>query len=103
MARPERAVQTRCMSGLIESPRSHYRRAAGARRDCIERRRRVEAGNATNPSPHVLSVTLRDEAGHEWRALGGGATVAEALAFAVESAPSQRRWTPVAWQDLYGG
>jgi hypothetical protein len=82
------------MSGLIESPRTYYRRAARARGDCRERR--------TSSSPYVLSVTLRDDAGEEWRAVGGGATLADALAFAGSSAPSGRRWTPVAWEDLYG-
>jgi hypothetical protein len=82
------------MSGLLESPRTYYRRAAGARRDCVERRRAS--------SPYVLDVTLRNDAGEEWQAVGGGATLAEALAFAVESAPSQGHWTPVAWEDLYG-
>ena len=88
------------MSGLLESPRTYYRRAAGARRDCVERRRAVDADSAS--SPYVLWVTLRDEAGAEWRAVGGGATLAEAFDFAVQSAPAQRPWTPVAWDELYG-
>jgi len=83
------------MSGLIESPRTYYRRAVRARGDCRELRR-------MSSSPYVLDVTLRDDAGEEWRAVGGGNTLAEALAFAGSSAPSGRRWTPVAWEDLYG-
>lgn len=90
------------MSGLLESPRTYYRRAAGARRDCVERRRAVEAHSRRSSSLYVLDVTLRNDAGEEWQAVGGGTTLAEALAFAVESAPPQGRWTPVAWEDLYG-
>jgi hypothetical protein len=89
------------MSGLIESPRTYNRRAAGARRDCSERLRVVEPTGSTSSSAYVLNVTLRNDVGDEWRAVGGGGTLAEALAFALESAPAGR-WTPVAWQDLYG-
>ena len=91
----DRGGQTGAMSCLIESPRRYYGRAARARGECRERRR-------SRSSPYVLSVTLRDGAGEEWRAVGGGDTLAEALAFAVSSAPSGRRWTPVAWDDLFG-
>jgi hypothetical protein len=89
------------MSGLIESPRSYYRRAGVARRDCRERLRAVEPVGNTSSSAYILSVTMRNDVGDEWRAVGGGATLAEALAFALDSAPPGR-WAPVAWQDLYG-
>jgi hypothetical protein len=88
------------MSGMIERRRTYYRRAAVVR-GCTERRRAVEQSATTSSSAYVLEVTLRNDAGNEWRAIGGGATLDDALAFAVESAP-QGRWTPVAWQDLYG-
>jgi hypothetical protein len=51
---------------------------------------------------HVFEVTLLDAAGAQWHALGGGATVNEALAFAVASAPPGRNWRPVHWLELYG-
>ena len=51
---------------------------------------------------HVFEVTLLDAGGAEWHAIGGGATVNEALAFAVASAPPGRSWRPVHWLELYG-
>ena len=51
---------------------------------------------------HVFEVTLLDADGAQWHALGGGATVNEALAFAVASAPPGHKWRPVHWLELYG-
>jgi hypothetical protein len=50
----------------------------------------------------VFAVTLLAGDGAEWQAIGGGATVNEALAFAVASAPVGRNWRPVYWHELYG-
>ena len=53
-------------------------------------------------SRHVFVVTLLAADGTEWEAVGGGATINEALAFAVASAPAGHRWQPVHWLELYG-
>jgi hypothetical protein len=50
----------------------------------------------------VVAVTLLADDGAEWQAIGGGATVNEALAFAVASAPAGRSWQPVHWLELFG-
>ncbi len=76
------------------------------RREQLERstrRRRLAVGpDAGLASRYVFSVTLRDDDGAEWQAIGGGATVDEALGFALESAPAGRSWRPVRWLELYG-
>jgi hypothetical protein len=50
----------------------------------------------------VLEVELAGADGARFTAIGGGTTLAEALAFALESAPDGQSWTPVRWSDLYG-
>jgi hypothetical protein len=50
----------------------------------------------------VLEVELAAADGSRFTAIGGGTTVAEALAFALDSAPEGRSWEPVRWTDLYG-
>jgi len=37
-----------------------------------------------------------------WTAIGGGETVAAAIASARESCPDDTSWHPVDWNDLYG-
>ena len=75
---------------------------------CIEklerrRERRLEVvPDVGLSSRYVLSVTLLDDGGVEWRAIGGGATIEDAVAFAIESAPAGRNWRPVRWLELYG-
>jgi len=62
----------------------------------------VPGGGEHAATRHVFEVTLLADDGAEWQALGGGATVNEALAFAVASAPAGRNWRPVYWHELYG-
>jgi hypothetical protein len=62
----------------------------------------VEAAEQPVTQEYVLAVTLHDEDGGEWRAIGGGPTLWDALAFAVASAPAGRSWRPVRWADVYG-
>lgn len=71
-----------------------------------ERRQRprlevVPADGEPAVSRYVFAVTLLDGQGAEWRAIGGGATVNDALAFAVASAPAGRHWQPVHWLELF--
>jgi hypothetical protein len=62
----------------------------------------VPGGRSRPASRYVFEVTLLAADGAEWLAIGGGATVNEALAFAVASAPPGRNWRPVHWLELYG-
>jgi hypothetical protein len=50
----------------------------------------------------VLSVELEARDGRRWRAVGGGATVGEAIGFARESAPDGHDWRVVRIDELYG-
>ena len=53
--------------------------------------------------PHrVLNVEFRSADGRSWYAIGGGASVAAAIAWAQDSCPDGTTWAPVAWTDLYG-
>jgi len=47
-------------------------------------------------------VDLAAPDGRSWWAVGVGDTLAEALAFARESCPSDATWQPTRWNDLYG-
>ena len=40
--------------------------------------------------------------GETWSTLGGGATLTDALEFAVASAPTETRWRVVGWTPVYG-
>jgi hypothetical protein len=53
-------------------------------------------------SRYVFAVTLLADDGAEWQGIGGGATVNEALVFAVASAPAGHTWQPVHWLELFG-
>ena len=61
----------------------------------------VRADGEPAVSRYVFAVTLLDGQGTEWQAIGGGATVNEALAFAVASAPAGRHWRPLHWLELF--
>jgi hypothetical protein len=61
------------------------------------RHRRRQAG-----SPVVLDVEFASDAGTRLRAIGGGATFADAIEFARASLPSGRTWRLVDWADVYG-
>jgi hypothetical protein len=50
----------------------------------------------------VLSVELEAPGGLRWRAIGGGASLADAITFARESAPDGHYWRVVRVTDLYG-
>lgn len=51
---------------------------------------------------HVLMVEFASRDGRRWQAVGGGDTLADAIAFARDSCPSDTTWQPVDWNDLYG-
>jgi hypothetical protein len=50
----------------------------------------------------VLAVALEGPAGERWSAIGGGDTLEDALAFALDSSPEGIAWRVVWWSDLYG-
>jgi hypothetical protein len=54
------------------------------------------------PSQVVLMVDFSSPEGRTWWAVGLGETLAEAIAFAQDSCPSDTTWQPTRWNDLYG-
>jgi len=53
------------------------------------------------PSPIVVRVSLKSREDGECRiAIGRGETLVDAFAFAVESAPSQKRWSVTGWNEF---
>jgi hypothetical protein len=75
-----------------------------------KRRRRARSTTPTRALPSaaaatgqvVLMVDLISPQGRTWSAVGLGDTLAEALAFARDSCPTDTTWQPVRWNDLYG-
>jgi hypothetical protein len=57
---------------------------------------------AAAPGQVVLMVDLISPEGRTWWAVGLGDTLAEALAFAQDSCPTDSNWQPVRWNELYG-
>lgn len=51
---------------------------------------------------HLLMVEFTSPDGRGWEAIGGGDTLAAAIAFAQHSCPTHTTWQPVHWNDLYG-
>jgi hypothetical protein len=47
-------------------------------------------------------VDFSSPEGGSWWAAGVGDTLAEALAFAQDSCPTDTTWQPTRWNDLYG-
>lgn len=50
----------------------------------------------------ILTVEFRSLDGRSWKAIGGGDTQDEAIAWARESCPRGTTWVPVGWEDRYG-
>jgi hypothetical protein len=85
-------------STLIRPARSVTLRAGTVlRRPCP-----AQASRRSQPSQVVLTVELVNDWGERWTAIGGGDTVAEAIAFAQASAPEGPAWEPLGWTGLYG-
>jgi hypothetical protein len=73
--------------------------------------RGLRRGNTTiHPVPstnavrtqHVVSVEFVSCDGRVWQAVGGGNTLAAAVAFAHDSCPTDSMWEAVRWNELYG-
>ena len=76
-----------------------------ARLNPRRRLRQVDKTLGRLPSTrHVLRVEFvsSDGRGRGWHALGGGNTLADAIAFARDSCPTDSTWEPVHWNDVYG-
>jgi hypothetical protein len=54
------------------------------------------------PSRVVLMVDFASPEGRNWWAVGIGDTLADAIAFAQDSCPTETTWRPLDWNDLYG-
>jgi hypothetical protein len=77
---------------------------APVRRNRLRSHPAARVGHASQPvrSQTILSVELSSPDGRTWHAIGGGDTLATALAFARESCPTDTTWQPVRWNHLYG-
>lgn len=51
---------------------------------------------------HVLMVEFAAPDGRRWQAIGGGDSLADAIAFARDSCPAGATWRPSGWSELYG-
>ena len=51
---------------------------------------------------HILMVKFTSPDGRAWQAIGGGDSLADAIAFAQDSCPADAIWQPSSWSDLYG-
>jgi hypothetical protein len=63
---------------------------------------RAAAQDACMSRQRIIRVSLEAQTGERWDAIGGGESVEEAIGFAVESAPNDRRWSVVEWRDVFG-
>jgi hypothetical protein len=54
-------------------------------------------------NPITVRVALECPDGECWLTVGGGATLEEALRSALRSAPAQKRWRVVGWNEHSGG
>lgn len=66
---------------------------------------RVHAGDTGAPTlrrDHILAVEFRSPDGRSWTAIGGGSTLAAAVAFARDSCPGDTSWQIIGWNDVYG-
>ena len=66
---------------------------------------RASANDATRGefNRYLLSVEFETLDGKEWSSVGGGETVAEAIASAREALPHGAEWSVARWNDVYGG
>jgi hypothetical protein len=71
--------------------------------------RRVTTGKLIRPATsravprqRILAVEFVSDDGRTWKAIGGGVTLAAAIASASECCPDDTIWHPVDWNDLYG-
>jgi hypothetical protein len=51
---------------------------------------------------YLLNVDFEAAGGEQWSAVGGGESVAEAIAVAQDALPAGPAWSLSAWNHLYG-
>jgi hypothetical protein len=94
------------MTALARSERAMRSRKTGHREPAgpTAPQRAVAPFPSAQPGParSVLTVDLASPDGRTCRAIGVGDTLAEALAFAQDSCPTDATWQPIGWNDLYG-
>jgi hypothetical protein len=61
-----------------------------------------EAHSHDRPATVLLSVRLAGSKGERWDAIGIGSTHADALTWALESAPAGVSWLVCSWSETYG-
>lgn len=54
------------------------------------------------PGRVVLMVDFTSPEGRNWWAVGVGDNLADAIAFARDSCPTDTTWRPLDWNDLHG-
>lgn len=64
--------------------------------------RRRSASRRRTQADLVLAVDFEAHGGGRWSAVGGGRTVADAIAFARDALPCGFAWQLVGWDYLYG-
>jgi hypothetical protein len=76
--------------------------------DVLEPSRRMDMSSA-DPEPRaardggrVVQVEFEAREGRRWQAIGGGADLEQAVAFARASTPEGHYWRVIRIQDLYG-
>lgn len=77
-------------------------RPAGRRRPPAAAAGAVIPFPSAQPAPALVRVEFTSPDGRAWQAIGGGDTLAEAVADARDSCPRHTTWEPVRWLDLYG-
>ena len=68
----------------------------------IQTDRVAEQHRHDRASTVVLSVRLAGSGGERWTAIGIGSSHAEALDWALDSAPAGVSWLVRSWSDTYG-
>ena len=60
----------------------------------------------TEPGPEepqrIVAVDFEANDGSRWQAIGGGRSLDEAIAYALQSTPAGRYWRAIRTSDLYG-
>jgi hypothetical protein len=86
------------LSLAIPAPLSLRRRP----KDAVAPQAPSVGSTADGFSRYLLSVDFEAAGGEQWSSVGGGESVADAIASAREALPLGVEWDVVRWNDLYG-
>jgi hypothetical protein len=95
---PSALTQPQRAAGLSAARTSHHIERAGRPHGTVTPFPPTPAA----PTQHILTVEFLAPDGRTWSAIGGGNTLAAAIAFARNSCPADTTWQPISWNDLYG-